>query len=302
METDITDQECHFSVGYFTRKVGLNPYLFSVVHDQVEINPKLLMHNEADKKRREAKDTVAAAESRRLRNMVQKKWRARRTSNEAAKVENQRLRNNADIKRRADSGTAAAETRRLRSKAEKKWRTRRTDDQAATAESRRQRNGQHSVEHKNGLNIYELVRRNDQVEVQWFGATEYVQDGTKYPCVRLHHLPVVRVRADKPTASEALAALLQEIKDKDLRWMPLFRDITFLAGTPKNARRCLDEGRHYVRTDNTWVIRCVLMHYFDDRVVLRLKIDDFEVCEDADLVDHIWTIVSLKIPYVARGR
>ena len=118
-ETDMASQECHRSVGYFLRKVGSNPYLFSVAHDQVEIDPELL----------------------------------------TSKV---------DI-----SG------------------------------------GKNAVAYKDGLNIYELVRRDDQVEVQWFGAARNIhfQEGTKYPCVRLHHLPVVRVRADKPTASEALAAL-----------------------------------------------------------------------------------------------
>ena len=41
-ETDVTPREYNFSVGYFMRKVLLNPYLFSVVHDEDEIDPEVL--------------------------------------------------------------------------------------------------------------------------------------------------------------------------------------------------------------------------------------------------------------------
>ena len=211
-ETDMIPQEYHLSVGYFLRKVGLNPYLFSVARDKVEIDPELL----------------------------------------TSKV---------DIN-----------------------------------------DGKQTVAYKDGLNIYELVRRDDQIEVQWFGASMNIHfdGGTKYPCVRLHQLPVVRVAADKPLVSVALAALLQQMRDQGFQQLPLFQDIEYIACNRKIARRCLDEGRHYLHTENTWIIRCVLFLTFDVGICLRLKVDKFQVCEQQELGDRLWEILSTQILYLAR--
>ena len=209
-ETDMIPEEYHLSVGYFLRKAGLNPYLFSVVHNEVEIDPELL--------------------------------------------------------------TSKFDTN----------------------------DGKHTVAYKDGLNVYQLIKRDDQVEVQWFGASMNIHfdEGTTYPCVRLRQLPVVHVAADKPLVSVALAALLEQMRDQGFQQLPLFQDIEYIACNRRIARCCLDEGRRYVRCENTWIIRCTLFYTFDVGIRLRLKLDRFQVSKQRELGDRLWEILSTQIPYL----
>ena len=70
-----------------------------------------------------------------------------------------------------------------------------------------------------------------------------------------------------------------------------------MAGVRSITRRRLDEGRHYVRSENTWIIRCVLFYTTDMGLCLRLKLDDrFHVSENLEIHDHIWEFLSRRIP------
>ena len=202
-ETDVTPQEYNLSVGYFMRKVLLNPYLFSVVHNRDEIDPEVLTSKN---------DFIP---------------------------------------------------------------------------------GSQAVAYDENPIVYHLVNRDDRVEVQWFGASMNFREGRKFRCVRLPQLPVVRVDADNPRVSDALTALLEQMRQQDLQELPLFTAIQDITGVHRITRRRLDEGRHYVRGENIWIIRCVL---FSDNVglSLRLKLDDrFQVSENLELQDQIWEFLSL---------
>jgi len=202
-ETDVIPQEYNLSVGYFMRKVLLNPYLFSVVHNRDEIDPEVLTSKN---------DFIP---------------------------------------------------------------------------------GSQAVAYDENPIVYHLVNRDDRVEVQWFGASMNFREGRKFRCVRLPQLPVVRVDADNPRVSDALTALLEQMRQQDLQELPLFTAIQDITGVHRITRRRLDEGRHYVRGENIWIIRCVL---FSDNVglSLRLKLDDrFQVSENLEMQDQIWEFLSL---------
>jgi len=141
--------------------------------------------------------------------------------------------------------------------------------------------------------VYLLVNRDDRVEVQWFGASMNFREGQKFTCVRLPQLPVVRVDADKPRVSQALTALLKQMQQQNQQGLPLFTAIQDITSVSRITKRSLDEGRHYVRGENIWIIRCVL---FSDNegLSLRLKLDDrFQVSENLELQAQIWEFLSL---------
>jgi len=158
--------------------------------------------------------------------------------------------------------------------------------------------GRQAVAYEEGPNVYHLVNRADRVEVQWFGASMTVREGPTFSCVRLRQLPVVEVDADKPSVSVALAALLKQMRDQGLQLLPLFKAIEDMACVRRITRRCLDEGRHYFRSENAWIIRCMLFYTTDVGLCLRLKLDGFQVSENLDLHDQIWEFLSTRIPVV----
>ena len=198
-ETGVTPKEYHLSVVYFMRKVRLNPYLFTVVHNTDEIDPEVLT----------------------------------------------------------------------------------SQDNFPT--------GSQAVAYNENPMLYHLVNRDDQVEVQWFGASMNFRIGELPPCVRLCDLPVVRVDADKPSVKVALDALLLLMRrDLGLQQLPLYAAITEIASLRRITRRCLNEGRHYVRSENAWIIRCVLFYDNDVGPRLKLKLDDrFQISENLDIQDQI---------------
>ena len=116
--------------------------------------------------------------------------------------------------------------------------------------------------------------------------------------VRLRHLPVVRVDADQPSVKVALDALLEQLRDQGLQQLPLFQATKEIASVRRITRRCLDEGRRYVRSESAWIIRCVLFYTIDVGLCLRLKLNGFQVSENLDLRDQIWEFLSTRIPVV----